>query len=190
MGEDVRSIDVVSGIRRTNGRSRGCSEASDCVRKCPDMIGAAVEIERVGRQLGIPGHYLDSALGHAAKLDSAFGYQVRKLLDLFRYLVEEFMEIEKVGSFDIPVGLLRLQSQVKSVGELPVQQSNGCSADALWQIITGEFETHKKSEVMRPYLERTLENLYRSNPKGIPAASAENDENGVATGRQGRRKFR
>jgi hypothetical protein len=78
---------------------------------------------------------LERSLGNAAELHGALGHRIVPLRRFGMELVEELMQREKAGPFDVPMGLLCLEREIDAVRELGVQQGNELLSSLLREIV-------------------------------------------------------
>ena len=75
------------------------------------------------------------SFGNAAELHGALGDVVDVVFDGFVDLVEELVQADEEGAFDVPMGLLGLRLQVDAIGQCTVEQIDHLGACCFGQVI-------------------------------------------------------
>jgi len=75
------------------------------------------------------------ALGDAPQLDDALGDQIHITLDRLIYLIEQFVQPDKMGAFDVPMRLLHLRLKIHCVCKLLVHQRTKLRTSLLGNVV-------------------------------------------------------
>src|SRR5271165_776169 len=135
--EEVRRVRVAELVRVIDGRPYRLAEGRQLRRQIKQMILARGDGERIVFQFAAFGGHGNRAFGGTAQARHPFG----DLVDLFQYqigdLVEQLVQSDEMGTFDVPMRLLDLALQIDRIGQAIVEYEDDVAADFLRQVNLG-----------------------------------------------------
>src|ERR1700751_2300092 len=113
--KQVSSILIACLVSDIYGSPHSFSERRKRIRKSRHVRCPFEYLGRIGWELRFVLYHLNRPVSNAAKLGHPFRDRIYMVFDFLRELVEQLMQGNKAGPFDIPMRLLSLQLQIDRV---------------------------------------------------------------------------
>lgn len=140
-GKEVGGVFVAEFVGLIDGGADGLADGGEGGGEGFDVIAAAGDGEGVSGELGFLADRGDGSFGRSAEGGDAFGDVINESQNLAGDAVEEFVEGDEVGAFDVPVGLFGLELQIDEVGQVLVEELANLGAFIGGKIILGRVHS-------------------------------------------------
>jgi multicomponent K+:H+ antiporter subunit G len=113
--EKIGSVLIASLVCGIDGVASEFAKPRKSVSHRDDMFALGRNLARICLQLGAEGDGLRRPIGEPAQRYGPFGDIVNKAADARLDLIEQFVQGDEVGAFDVPVRLFEAQAQIDCV---------------------------------------------------------------------------